>query len=64
MSYAITYRLTDFLSQGTFAFFGPGKFGDLYTSLNNPAAGGYLHFGGKAISVRHVWVEGVLDSAW
>ncbi|KAG1828214.1 hypothetical protein EV424DRAFT_1471276 [Suillus variegatus] len=51
-------------TMGTFAFFGPGKFGDLYTSLNNPAAGGYLHFGGKAISVQHVWVEGVLDSAW
>ncbi|KIK36101.1 hypothetical protein CY34DRAFT_16609 [Suillus luteus UH-Slu-Lm8-n1] len=48
-------------TMGAFAFFGPGKFGDLYTSLNNPAAGGYLHFGGKAISVRHVWVEGVLD---
>lgn len=51
-------------TMGAFAFFGPGKFGNLYTSLNNPAAGGYLHFGGEAISVRHAWVEGALDSAW
>ncbi|KAG2336933.1 hypothetical protein BDR05DRAFT_80702 [Suillus weaverae] len=51
-------------TMGAFAFFGPGKFGNLYTSLNNPAAGGYLHFAGEAISVRHAWVEGALDSAW
>jgi monoamine oxidase len=57
-------RLTDILLQGAFAFFGPGKFGNLYTSLNNPAAGGYLHFAGEAISIRHAWVEGALDSAW
>jgi hypothetical protein len=50
--------------QGAFAFFGPGKFGNLYTSLNHPAAKGYLHFAGEAISVRHAWVEGALDSAW
>ncbi|KAG1808022.1 uncharacterized protein BJ212DRAFT_1303210 [Suillus subaureus] len=49
---------------GVFAFFGPGKFGNLYTSLNNPAVGGYLYFAGEAISVQHAWVEGALDSAW
>jgi len=51
-------------TMGAFAFFGPGKFKNLYTSLNNPAAKGYLHFAGEAISVRHAWVEGALDSAW
>jgi len=51
-------------SQGAFAFFGPGKFGNIYTSLNSPAASGLLHFAGEAISVRHAWVEGALDSAW
>jgi len=50
-------------TMGAFAFFGPGKFENLYTSLNNPAAKGYLHFAGEAISVRHAWVEGALDSA-
>ncbi|KAG8740117.1 hypothetical protein FRC10_004746 [Ceratobasidium sp. 414] len=49
---------------GAFAFFGPGKFENLYTSLTTPAAKGYLHFAGEAISVRHAWVEGALDSAW
>jgi hypothetical protein len=29
-----------------------------------PAADGLLHFAGEAISVRHAWVEGALDSAW
>jgi hypothetical protein len=53
----------DFLL-GAFAFFGPGKFQDLYMSLNYPAANGFLHFAGEAISVRHAWVEGALDSAW
>ncbi|KAF9457573.1 hypothetical protein BDZ94DRAFT_1272826, partial [Collybia nuda] len=51
-------------TMGAFAFFGPGKFGNLYTSLTTPAAGGLLHFAGEAISVRHAWVEGALDSAW
>ena len=49
---------------GAFAFFGPGKFQDPYLSLNTPAANGFLHFAGEAISVRHAWVEGALDSAW
>jgi monoamine oxidase len=49
-------------TMGSFAFFGPGKFENLYTSLNHPAAKGYLHFAGEAISVRHAWVEGALDS--
>ena len=49
---------------GAFAFFGPGKFRNLYISLNSPAAKGHLHFAGEAISTRHAWVEGALDSAW
>lgn len=32
--------------------------------MNTPAAYGRLHFAGEAISVRHAWVEGALDSAW
>jgi len=51
-------------TMGAFAFFGPGKFQDPYFSLNTPAANGFLHFAGEAISVRHAWVEGALDSAW
>ncbi|KZV68887.1 amine oxidase [Peniophora sp. CONT] len=54
----------DPLAMGAFAFFGPGDFENLYTSLTNPAAGGRLHFAGEAISTRHAWVEGALDSAW
>ena len=49
---------------GAFAFFGPGKFKDVYASLNAPASDGRLHFAGEALSVRHAWVEGALDSAW
>ncbi|KAG1804308.1 uncharacterized protein BJ212DRAFT_1304329 [Suillus subaureus] len=49
---------------GALAFFGPGKFGNIYMSLNNPAVGGYLYFTGKAISVWHAWVEGALDGTW
>lgn len=41
---------------GAFAHFGPGKFEDLYDSLNSPAAKGRLHFAGEAISVRHAYV--------
>lgn len=51
-------------TMGAFAFFGPGKFGNVYASMNGPAAKGRLHFAGEAISVRHAWVEGALDSAW
>ncbi|KDR80293.1 hypothetical protein GALMADRAFT_242628 [Galerina marginata CBS 339.88] len=51
-------------TMGAYAFFGPGKFQNPYTSLNTPAANGFLHFAGEAISVRHAWVEGALDSAW
>lgn len=50
--------------KGAFANFGPGKFKNVYASLNCPAASGHLHFAGEAISVRHGWVEGALDSAW
>ena len=32
--------------------------------MNAPAADGLLHFAGEALSARHAWVEGALDSAW
>ncbi|KAI6141916.1 hypothetical protein BKA82DRAFT_28642 [Pisolithus tinctorius] len=44
--------------------FGPGDFEGLYTSLSYPAADKRLHFAGEAISTRHAWVVGALDSAW
>jgi hypothetical protein len=47
-----------------FAVFGPGKFENVYTSLTNSAAQGRLHSAGEALSLRHGWVEGALDSAW
>ena len=53
-----------FVRAGAFGFFGPGDFEDLYTSMTYPAAGGRLHFAGEALSTRHAWVEGALDSAW
>jgi len=52
------------LTQGAFAFFGPGEFSTVYGSLTVPAAEGRLHFAGEALSVRHAWVVGALDSAW
>ncbi|KAG0704662.1 hypothetical protein DFH29DRAFT_848626 [Suillus ampliporus] len=52
------------LTMGAFAFFGPGDFQDLYTSLTVPNANKRLHFAGEAISTRHAWVVGALDSAW
>ncbi|KAI0027421.1 amine oxidase, partial [Vararia minispora EC-137] len=54
----------DPFSMGAFASFGPGKFANVYQSLTTPAARGRLHFAGEAISTRHAWVEGALDSAW
>ena len=54
--------LNDF--EGAFAFFGPGKFANAYASLNAPAGNGNIVFAGEALSVRHAWVEGALDSAW
>ncbi|KAG6380589.1 hypothetical protein JVT61DRAFT_4953 [Boletus reticuloceps] len=54
----------DELTMGAFAFFSPGEFDDLYTSLNAPAANNRLHFAGEALSTRHAWVVGALDSAW
>ncbi|KAK2462142.1 hypothetical protein APHAL10511_005840 [Amanita phalloides] len=51
-------------TMGAFAFFGPGKYDDVYKSLTTPAADGCLHFAGEALSARHAWVEGALDSAW
>ncbi|KAG9309109.1 hypothetical protein JVU11DRAFT_11003 [Chiua virens] len=51
-------------TMGAFADFGPGDFEDLYAALNTPAAGNRLHFAGEAISTRHAWVVGALDSAW
>ncbi|KAG1869404.1 hypothetical protein DFJ58DRAFT_855718 [Suillus subalutaceus] len=55
---------------GANAFFGPGDFQALYTSLTVPNANKRLHFAGEAISTRHTgnvtcrWVVGALDSAW
>ncbi|KAG8853979.1 hypothetical protein FRB96_007842 [Tulasnella sp. 330] len=54
----------DPLTQGAFAFFGPGEFSTVYRSLTSFAADGRLHFAGEALSVRHAWVVGALDSAW
>ncbi|KAI6143733.1 hypothetical protein BKA82DRAFT_36374 [Pisolithus tinctorius] len=51
-------------TMGAFAQFGPGDFQDVYTSLTYPAANKRLHFAGEAISTRHGWVVGALDSAW
>jgi len=57
-------RVIDSLIKGAFAVFGPGKFKNVYTSMNTSAADGLLHFAGEALSARHAWVEGALDSAW
>jgi monoamine oxidase len=38
---------------GAFAFFGPGDFQDLYTTLSVPNANKRFHFAGEAISTRH-----------
>ncbi|KAK2462140.1 hypothetical protein APHAL10511_005838 [Amanita phalloides] len=54
----------DIHTMGAFAFFGPGKYKDVYQSLNTFAADGLLHFAGEALSARHAWVEGALDSVW
>ncbi|KAI6020436.1 hypothetical protein BKA83DRAFT_498359 [Pisolithus microcarpus] len=54
----------DVQTMGAFAHFGPGDFQDLFTSLTFPAANKRLHFAGEAISTRHAWVVGALDSAW
>ncbi|KAF8879816.1 hypothetical protein BD779DRAFT_1446679 [Infundibulicybe gibba] len=51
-------------SLGAFAFFNPGEFELPYIHLNKPAANGHLHFAGEALSTRHAWVVGALDSAW
>ncbi|KAG1898907.1 uncharacterized protein F5891DRAFT_1190404 [Suillus fuscotomentosus] len=52
------------LTAGAFASFGPGDFCDLYTALTVPNANKRLHFAGEAISTRHAWIVGALDSAW
>ena len=49
---------------GAFAFFECGKFTSVYESLATPAAAGHLRFAGTALSTRHAWVDGALDSAW
>ena len=49
---------------GAFTFFGPGKFKDIYMSLNTPASDSHLHFAGGALSIWHAWVEGALNSTW
>ncbi|KAG1745341.1 uncharacterized protein EDB91DRAFT_1345683 [Suillus paluster] len=52
------------LTMGAFAFFGPGDFQYLYASLTVPNHNKRLHFAREAISTRHAWVVGALDSAW
>ncbi|KAI6041671.1 hypothetical protein EDC04DRAFT_2892921 [Pisolithus marmoratus] len=54
----------DVYSMGAFPYFGPGDFQNLYTSLTYPAVNKRLHFAGEAISTRHAWLVGALDSAW
>lgn len=54
----------DPLAMGAFAFFGPGDFQNLYTALTAPNHNKRFHFAGEAISTRHAWVVGALDSAW
>ncbi|KIK56250.1 hypothetical protein GYMLUDRAFT_1016410 [Collybiopsis luxurians FD-317 M1] len=52
-------------TMGAFALFGPGKFSTLYTSLTLPVGRkGRLNFAGEALSIRHAWVEGALESSW
>ncbi|KAG8950324.1 hypothetical protein FRC04_007766 [Tulasnella sp. 424] len=54
----------DPLTQGAYAFFGPGQFGRLYRSLARPVGGYHLHMAGEALSVRHAWIVGALDASW
>ncbi|KAF9486974.1 hypothetical protein BDN71DRAFT_568475 [Pleurotus eryngii] len=54
----------DPLTMGAFAFFGPGMFSEVYKYLTIPTPNGRFHFAGEALSVRHAWVVGALDSAW
>lgn len=51
-------------STGAFAFFGPGQFGNLYTSLTRSCGQGRLHMAGEALSPRHAWIVGALDASW
>ncbi|KZP24450.1 FAD/NAD(P)-binding domain-containing protein [Athelia psychrophila] len=50
-------------AMGASARFGPSDFAELH-HLFRPAAEGRLHFAGDAISTRHAWTVGALDSAW
>jgi hypothetical protein len=52
------------LQKGAAAQFGPGKFKDLYRNMILPAGKNKIFFAGEALSLRHAWVEGALDSAW
>jgi len=54
----------DPLTMGAFAHFGPGEFSHFYDSLTRPAANCRLHFAGEALSIRHGWVIGALNSSW
>ncbi|EKM58811.1 uncharacterized protein PHACADRAFT_205061 [Phanerochaete carnosa HHB-10118-sp] len=50
-------------TMGSYAFFGPGDFSDLYPHLTRPAAKGRLHFAGEVASARHAWVVGALEAS-
>ncbi|KAG9050156.1 hypothetical protein FS837_007455 [Tulasnella sp. UAMH 9824] len=54
----------DPLTQGAFAFFGPGQFGRLYRNLTRPCGRHHLHMAGEALSARHAWIVGALDASW
>jgi hypothetical protein len=58
------YLLMNLNLEGAFAQFGPGRFKDLFRNMILPAGKNRIFFAGEALSLRHAWVEGALDSAW
>ncbi|KIO34440.1 hypothetical protein M407DRAFT_64242 [Tulasnella calospora MUT 4182] len=46
------------------AFFRPGEFESLYSSLISPAADGHLHLAGDTMSLEHGWIVGALKASW
>ncbi|EIW78471.1 hypothetical protein CONPUDRAFT_156452 [Coniophora puteana RWD-64-598 SS2] len=51
-------------TMSAFAMFGPGNFKQFYPAMITPAANNRLYFASEAISPRHAWVVGALDSVW
>ncbi|KAG9310407.1 hypothetical protein JVU11DRAFT_9546 [Chiua virens] len=54
----------DEFAMGAFPYFCPGDFEEGFTSLVYPAASKRFHFASEAVSIRHAWVAGALNSAW